>query len=172
MEGEKYNKSFDITFGKKKKIKKISVTNGQSVVNNSSITLRNNSSGKKKQIFRLYNPKQPVNISQYESIGDDGKPMGLNFHIVYGLGNTKTDHKKKETATVDIANNVAGAQKFGKCGVSQDKKYVMGIGKPSAGRNGSYSYNNIYKTVFKNKCPQCGKEGVLRWDSGRARRLP
>lgn len=166
VEGEKYNKSFDITFGKKKKIKKISVTNGQSVVNNSSITLRNNSSGKKKQIFRLYNPKQPVNISQYESVDDNGKPMGLNFHIVYGLGNTKTANKKKETATVDIGNSVAGSQKFSKCGVSQDKKYVMAIGTVSSAKDSGH-YGTYYKTVFKNKCPHCG-EAKLVWDSCRS----
>ena len=167
VEGEKYNKSFDITFGKNKKIKKISATNGQTKVNKNSITLRNNASGKKKQVFKLYNPKQPVNISQYESY-DNGKALGLNFHITYGLGNVKTEHKKKETTTVDVATSTPGTQKFGKCGVSQDKKYVMGIGKVSAGRSGGFSGNQIYKTVFKNKCPECGKEGVLRWDSARA----
>ena len=54
---------------------------------------------------------------------------------------------------------------FNSCGVSSDKKYVLSICQPSAGR-GNYSYNNVYATIFKNKCPRCGKP-LLRWDGGR-----
>lgn len=169
VQGEKYHKSFDITYGKNKKIKKITATNGQVAINKNNIMLRNNADGKKKQVFQLFNPKKPVNISQYESIDEKTKEkLGLNLHIHYGLGHTKTTHKKKETNTVDVTGSIPGAQKFGKCGVSQDKKYVMGIGKVSAGRSGGFNGSTIYKSFFKNKCPQCGKEGVLRWDSGRS----
>ena len=165
VEGEKYSKSFDITFGKNKKVKKISVTNGQSTVNKNSILLRNNSSGKKKQIFTLYSPKKPVNISQYESVDDKGNKMGLNLHITYGLGNVKTTNKKKETSTVDVSGSVAGSQSFSKCGVSQDKKYIMAIGTPTSAKDSGH-YGTYYKTIFKNKCPHCGKD-TLRWDSCR-----
>ena len=54
---------------------------------------------------------------------------------------------------------------FNSCGISSDKKYILSICQPSAGRGG-YSYNNVYATIFKNKCPRCGKP-LLRWDSGR-----
>lgn len=54
---------------------------------------------------------------------------------------------------------------FDKCGVSSDGNYVLSIAQPSAGRTGSLSYNTTYATIFKNKCPRCGKS-TLRWDSG------
>lgn len=167
VQGEKYSASFDITFGKKKKIKKISVINGQATTNKNSITLRNNSDGKKKQIFKLYKPKKAVNISQYESVDEKtGEKLGLNLHITFGLGNVKTDHKIKRTNTVDVGGSVAGSQKFSPCGLSQDKKYVMAIGTVSSAKDDG-SYGTYYKTVFKNKCPHCGSDS-LAWDSCRS----
>ena len=59
----------------------------------------------------------------------------------------------------------SGSMVFDSCGVSSDKKYVLSIAQPSAGRSGSYSYNTTYATIFENKCPRCGK-ATLRWDSG------
>ena len=166
--GEKFSKSFDITFGKKKKIKKITVTNGKSAVNKNSITLRNNNSGQKKQVFSLYKPKKPVNLSQYESIDEkSGELMGLNLHLTVGLGHKKTTTEIKETDTVDIADQTAGGQQFTKCGVSQDKQYVMAIGTVSSAKD-SGSYGTYYKTVFKNYCPECENSGVLHWDSCRS----
>lgn len=154
--GEIYTKGFNIAFGKKKDIKKIPVTNGKVTINKNSVTLRNNPSGKKKQVWTLYSPKKFINISNYE-----------HLHITYGLGNPKTENKTKTTTNVDTASSTAGSQKFSKCGVSADKKYVMGIGKVSAGKSGSLSKSQIYKSVFKNKCPHC-KKATLRWDSGRS----
>lgn len=165
VDGETYSNTFDITFGKKKKIKKVKATNGQVTMNKNSVTLRNNSSGQKKQVFTLYNPKNPVNISKYESVSD-GVPLGLNLHLTFGLGNVKTTTKIKETATVDVGNTVAGAQKFGKCGVSQDKRYVMAIGTVSSAKDSGH-YGTYYKTVFKNKCPHCGEDSLV-WDSCRS----
>ena len=155
VEGEVYRGGFSKSFGKKKDIKKINVTNGQVTVNKNNITLRNNSSGKKKQVFTLYKPKKPLNISNYE-----------HFHITCGLGNPKTEHKVKETITIDTADSTAGALKFGKCGVSQDKKYVMAIGTVSSAKDNG-KYGTYYKTIFKNKCPHCGKP-TLVWDSCRS----
>lgn len=166
VQGEKFSKSLDITFGKKKKVTKISVTNGQSTPNKNNITLRNNNNGSKKQVFSLYKPKKPVNISQYESVDDKGNKMGLNLHITYGLGNKKTTHKVKQTTTVDIGGSVAGSQKFSPCGLSQDKQYVMAIGTVSSAKD-SGSYGTYYKSVFKNKCPHCGSAS-LAWDSCRS----
>lgn len=153
---EIYNEGFTISFGKKKNIKKIPVTNGKVTINKNSVTLRNNPSGKKKQVWTLYETKKPQNISNYE-----------NLHIHYGLGNPKTSNKTKETTSVDVASSTAGSQKFGKCGQSQDKKYVMGIGKVSAGKRGNLKTNQLYKSLFINKCPHCGKP-TLRWDSARS----
>ena len=158
-----YKSGFSKKFGKKKDIKKIKVSNGQVTVNKNSIMLRNNSSGKKKQVFTLYNAKNPIDIT-----GDE-KNGYYNLHITYGLGDVKTEYEKKDISKVDVSDTVAGAQKFSKCGVSKDKKYVMGIGRNTAGAQSStYPYKNIYRSVFVNKCPMCGKTGVLQWDCYKA----
>lgn len=163
VEGQKYIEGWHKKFGKKKDIKKIKTTNGQVTVNNSSITLRNSPSGEKKQVWTLWTAKKtPVDITGNVTTEDY-----FNLHITYGLGDAKTTDKKKETTTVDVADGTAGSQKFGKCGQSADKKYVMAIGQRSVGRGSStYPYNTIYRTIFVNKCPHCGKP--LVWDSGRA----
>ena len=43
----------------------------------------------------------------------------------------------------------------------------MAIGKVSAGKRGSFKTNQLYKSIFRNKCPHCGK-ATLRWDSARS----
>ena len=157
---EKYQNTFMIGYGKKRDVKKVSVTNGIVTVNNNSVTLRNNPSSAKKQVFTVYSTKKPINLSNY---GSEERPV--NLHITYGLGDVKTDHKVKDTIAADNTG-VAGSQKFSKCGRSQDGKYIMAIGQRSVGRGKkTYPYNQIYKTVFENKCPHCG--GKLVWDSGR-----
>ena len=155
VQGEKWKEGFTLTFGKKKKIKKISVTNGKTKVNKKSIMLRNNASGKKKQVWQLYKAKNPQNITPYN-----------NLHLTIGLGDTKTEHKQKSTIASDGSNS-ANAQKWGKCGRSADGKYIMGIGQKSSAKDPkSYKYSDYYKGIFKNKCPHCG--GKLVWDSGRS----
>ena len=160
VDGEKFNNGLTISFGKKKTVKSIPTTNGYSTAYNNYILLRNKSTSDKKQVWTLYDAKKHTKLPP--NITDKGF-----LHITYGLGNTKTSYKTKITSKVDTADTTAGSQKFGKCGVSQDKKYVMSIAQPSAGK-GNYNYHTLYKTIFKNKCPQCGKEGVLRWDSARS----
>ena len=57
-----------------------------------------------------------------------------------------------------------------KCGVSPDKKQVVAIAQPSASKSDAkkygVNYHTLYKTVFKNKCPHCGK-AALRYDDGK-----
>lgn len=58
---------------------------------------------------------------------------------------------------------------WSKCGLSPDKKLLVAIGKPSAGGEGKYPYS-LHKTVFKNKCPHCGKATLIwgyQWGSGK-----
>ena len=79
-------------------------------------------------------------------------------------------HKKKKdknTTTKTVKTY------WGKCGQSptakknQKAKEVVAIAKPSDGTGGhSYTW---WKTVFKNHCPECGKNGTLVYDSGTAR---
>ena len=159
VEGEKFNKGFTITYGKDKTIKKIPTTNGYSSVSNNHVTIRNKPSGTKKQVWTLYDAKKHSKTAP--NITD--KPY---MHITYGLGSPKTTHETKITSTVDSTDTTVGVQKFGKCGVSQDKKYVMAIGTTSSAKDNGH-YGTYYKTVFENKCPHCGK-ATLRWDSCRS----
>lgn len=159
VEGEKYNQGFTITYGKNKTVKSIPTTNANVTVSKNHVTLRNKASGSKKQVWTLYDAKKNGKVAP--RITD--KPY---IHITYGLGATKTEHKSKTTETVDSSDTTLGVQKFGKCGQSHDKKYLMAIGKISGAKKTSLSKNTIYKTIFENKCPYCGH--ALVWDSGRS----
>ena len=165
VDGEKFHKGLVLTYGKKKKIKKVPTSNGISTPSNNFIMLRNKSSSANKQVWKLYdakkNAKKPPIISDYTK--ENGK---CYLHITYGLGDKKTSYQTSITETVDNAETTAGSQKFGKCGVSQDGKYVMAIGTISSGHD-SGSYGTYYKGVFKNKCPYC-HEAKLAWDSCRS----
>ena len=160
---EKYQGSYIIGFGKNRDVKKVATTNGLVTVNKNSVTLRNKSDSSKKQVFNIFSTKKPVNLSSY---GNSEKPV--NLHITYGLGDIKTDYKRKETITVDTGGSNAGGVKFGKCGVSSDKKYVMGIGQRGVGRGASsYPYGTYFEAIYENKCPYC-KKPTLKWDSCRS----
>lgn len=78
--------------------------------------------------------------------------------------NTKAKTVKKNTKTKKVKTY------YTKCGVSPDKKTIVAIAQPSASnsdmRKHNVNYHTIYKTVFKNKCPYCGK-ATLRYDDGR-----
>ena len=169
VDGEKYNKGFSIKFGKKKDIKKIVVKNGRVKEDDNYITLRNNPSGQKPQSFLLYDAKaagakKPVQLKKV--IDNEIETNNLTFHLTYGLGDpAKSNSSEDYTDSTD--GSLAGAQKFSKCGVSQDKKYLMAIGTTSSAKD-SGSYGTYYKQVFKNYCPHCEKEGVLVWDSCRS----
>ena len=145
VEGEKFNKGFTITYGTDKTIKKVPVTNGYSTASNNHVTIRNKPSASKKQVWTLYDAKKHSKTAP--QITD--KPY---IHITYGLGSPKTTHETKITTTVDSTDTTVGVQKFGKCGVSQDKKYVMAIGTPTSAKDKGH-YGTYYKTVFENKCP-------------------
>ena len=160
VDGEKFHKGVVITFGSKKKVKKIKATNGITKPSKNYIMLRNNYSSEKKQVFTLYDAskvaKKPPNITKYPYL-----------HITYGLGSPKKTYKTKITENVDVAETTAGSMKWTKCGRSSDGKYIMGIGQWSGSKGTSgLSYNQIYKRVFENRCPHCG--GQLVWDSGRS----
>ncbi len=153
VDGETFHDGFVITFGKNKKIKKITTSNGEAKSEKNYILLRNKPSSNKKQVWTLYDAskhaKKPINITKYPYL-----------HITYGLGATKTEYKTKITEKVDNSETTAGSQKFTKCGVSQDGKYIMAIGKPSAGKD---SMSGWTKTVFERKCPHCGSTNLV-WD--------
>lgn len=146
VDGEKNASGLAITYGKKKLVKSIKASNGDVKAYDNYIMIRNKPSADKQQVWTLYDASK---VSK--------KPIKLNdkpyMHISYGLGSPKTELKKKVTEKVDTAETTAGSQKFTKCGVSEDGKYIMAIGLPSAGKD---SKKGFTKTVFKRKCPHCG----------------
>ena len=151
VDGEKYSQGFSILFGKKKNIKKVTTSNCLATSYDNFIMLRNNPSSSKKQVWTLYDASKVAK-----------KPPLLNnrgyIHITYGIGSPKTEIKTKITEKVDVSDTTAGSQKFTKCGVSADKKYIMAIGLPSAPNDSKKGWT---KTVFERKCPHCGSTNLV-----------
>lgn len=144
--GETAKVGFNIEFGKKKTIRKVTTKNSTAAFSKNFVTIRNEPSAAKKQEIILYNGKDkrktPVEITDYD-----------NFVVVYGLGDAETSHDEKTTSKADGSS---GFQKFNKCGVSADKQYIMAVGRASAnGELGKYGYT-FYKRVYERKCPACG----------------
>lgn len=84
---------------------------------------------------------------------------------------TKNTSKTKTTTKTIKSKTTSKTTKtiktyWSKCGLSPDKKQIIAIAQPSAG-DGNYPYK-LHKTIFKNYCPECGKEGTLRFDGGSA----
>ena len=157
VDNETAKKGFNIEFGKKKTISKVTCTNATAKMSKNFVTLRNNSSAQKKQTIILYDGKKsrgskpPINITNYS-----------NFSVVYGLGEPKKSHKEKSTEIVEVGSGNAGSQEFNKCGVSKDGKYLMAIGLPSAcGEVSKYGYT-YYKRIYVRKCV-CGSTNLV-WD--------
>ena len=61
-------------------------------------------------------------------------------------------------------------QYWTKCGLSPDKKHkqIVSIAQPSSADASKYKYQQLWKTVFKNYCPNCKNWGGLRFDGGKA----
>ena len=63
-----------------------------------------------------------------------------------------------------------------KCGLSPDKKQIIAISQPSGwdyqnkkdASGKKLKWQNLYKVVFENYCPYCGKHGTLRFDAGKS----
>ena len=157
VEGEKYNTGLSIKFGTDGDVKKVTTSNAEATMNKKSVTLRNNSSGKKVQSITLYQaPRSPVLLRKWED-KDNHKNNFMTFHMVYGLGDTKTEIKTTVTETKDTS---ASGQSYTKCGVSADGKYIMAIGLPSAGKDSKSGWT---KAIFERKCPHCGSTNLV-WD--------
>ena len=153
VDGEKYTTGLSLQFGTSKDIKEVTKKNAEATPQDNFITLRNQSSGLEEQSIVLYNGKDhsklPVEITNY-----------LTFHMTYGMGDPKQEIKSETIVSGTDTSENAGSQKFSKCGVSADKKYVMAIGLPSAAKD---SMSGWTKTVFERRCPHCNSNDVI-WD--------
>ena len=162
VDGEKYSTGQVFKFGKKKDIKKVTVTRAEYEVNKNFIMIRNKPESDKEQKIVLYDAKaqklkKPLILKDI-SKKDDVQEF-LTFHMTYGLGDAKKT-TQSTTYSTDSSNS-SGAQKFTKCGVSADGKYIMGIGRPSAGNEASTYGYKWYKRVYERKCPYCGSTNLV-----------
>ena len=94
---------------------------------------------------------------------------------VYGTLETVTTPKRNTKSKTTTTNNTGTTTKtvktyWTKCGISPDKKQIVSVAQPSASysdmKKYGVNYHTIYKTIFKNKCPYCGK-ATLRYDDGK-----
>lgn len=76
----------------------------------------------------------------------------------------KTDPKKKKDTNKTKNETVKKKRYWGKDGVSPDKKYVKGVGRPSsAGEVDRYGYT-FYEAEVENVCPGCHRKGGIQYD--------
>ena len=82
----------------------------------------------------------------------------------------KKENNAKTTAKTTKTTKTT-KEYYTKCGLTKDKKKIVAVAKPSASvadaRYRGVSMTKWYKTVFKNKCPECGRQGTLRFDGGK-----
>ena len=182
--GEKYHEGFIIDYGKRNEKLSVSAVNGIVENNQNFVTLRNQSDASKEQVFTIFDytqtSKEPIKLN---SKGNDVDNNYGWMHITYGMGEAVHETEKKirekvaaqsytTTAYESGANDSIASSlphvisiKFGKCGVSSDKKYLMAIGWESKHKNSkTYPYGTYFKSVFWNYCPYCKEWGILRWN--------
>ena len=95
--------------------------------------------------------------------------------VVSGKKTTQDKTTAKSTPKKDKKKYKIVKTYWTKCGLSPDKKEIIAIAQPSGwdfqgkkDANGKkLKYQQLYKTVFKNYCPYCGKKGTLRFDAGK-----
>lgn len=105
------------------------------------------------------------------SFGGDEEFLESNFTVKVKVTGTKevkkkkVDNSSKNKPTKNNNKKVTKTQYYDKLGRSPDKKKLLAIGLPSAGRDYNPRNKRYWSvTEFKNKCPKCGKTGTLFWD--------
>lgn len=119
---------------------------------------------------------QPGDYDVTITYGGDEEYLDCSLTItvnVYGTletVETPTRETKSTTTSSSSSNTTTKTVKtyWTKCGLSPDKKKIISIAQPSASNSDAQKngvkMNTIYKTQFKNYCPECGKSGYLRFD--------
>ena len=94
----------------------------------------------------------------------------FEIHVSGEIVKPKTTTTTAKTTPKTSTKYTTKKRYWTKCGISPDKKTIVAIAQPSASNSDmkkyGVNYNTIYKTVFKNKCPYCGK-AKLRYDDGK-----
>ena len=104
------------------------------------------------------------------SFGGDEEYLETSFSVKINVSGTKevkktTTSSTKNKTTKKTTKKVTKTTYYDKYGRSPDKKKILAIGLPSAGRDYDPRNKKYWSvTEFKNKCPKCGKTGTLFWD--------
>lgn len=115
------------------------IFNGDEEYNSSSMTVQVNVSG----------------VKLVPNLVDTKKARPSDYHTQKQKTTKKTSANKNKT--------VKTKRYYSKYGVSPDEKYLVAVGRASAGGElAKYGYK-WYKTVFKRKCPCCGSK-ELYWN--------
>ena len=156
-------------------------SNDQNASPNKVHNVTTNSEGKA-SIKMKYKPAQ-YTVAVYYGGDELYEPVNATFDVSVGgtLAKPVVETSGKATKTAQKVNkhrnrrtnNKKGKTKivkryWSKCGKSPKKDKVIGIGHYSASETEAakykLSYRSIYRSVFKNRCPSCGKDGTLVFD--------
>lgn len=154
-----------------------SISSDQNASPNMVYNVTTNNEGKA-TISMKYNPGT-YNVTVYYGGDELYEPVNASFEVSVGgtLPEPVVKTPKTATKTAQKTNKKTNKNKtttktvktyWSKCGKSPKKDKVIGIGHYSASTSEAkkykLAYRTIYRTVFKNKCPSCGKSGTLIFD--------
>ena len=139
------------------------IEKGSTTLTGKVYTKKTNSQGKATITMNFKPGDYEIDIS----FGGDAEYEETSITVEVNVSGTIEQPKTNTTGTKNKTTTKNTSTKktyWSKCGVSPDKKKVIAVAKPSA-RDGNYSYK-LWKTTFKNYCPECGRTGTLRFDGG------
>lgn len=118
----------------------------------------------------------PGNYSIDIYFGGDEEYLESTHTIDVNVGGTIPQPQQKTNTshsnTNSNKNKTETVKKYWtKCGRSPDGKQLVSVARPSASNSDmakyGVDYKTIYKTIFKNKCPECGHDSLV-FDGGKA----
>ena len=152
--------------------------NGQSTNTGKSYTKLTDAYGRA-TINLKYDPGDyEMDIHFYGDEEFDESSLTIRIHVGGTLPKPVTQSNKTSTKTKTTKKNKTKTKTkvvksyWTKCGLSPDKKHkkIVAIARPSSADAYKYKYQQLWKTVFKNYCPNCKRWGGLRFDGGKINR--